>query len=71
MQGNARSGSELLACTGVVDQGSAAAAVGSDGGDGSGSGLVWSLRHSRARARTGVSSRGAQGTDHWTGKAHW
>ena len=71
MQGMARSGSGLRAHTGVVDQGSAAAAVGLDSGDDSDSGLVWSRRHSRAMARTGVSNRGAQGTDHWTGKAHW
>ena len=39
VQGKARSDSGLRARTGVVDQGSAAAAVGSDGGGDTGSGL--------------------------------
>ena len=45
VQGMARSGSGLHACTGVVDEGSAAAAVGSEGGGGTGSGLLWTRRH--------------------------
>ena len=63
MQGTARSDNRLRARTGVVDQGSAAAAVGSDGCGGTGSGLRRRLRQRRVRARTGASSRGAQGTD--------
>ena len=63
VQGMARSGSGLRVRIGVVDQGSAAAAVGSDGGGGIGSGLLWTRRHRRVRARTGASSGGAQGTD--------
>ena len=63
MQGTARSGSGLRARTGVVDQGSAAAIVGSDGCGGTCSGLRRLWRHRRVRARTGASSRGAQGTD--------
>ena len=39
-----------MGCAGVVDQGSAAGAVGSDGGDGSGSGLLRTRRHHRVRA---------------------
>ena len=49
MQGMARSGSGLRAHR--VDQGSATAAMGSDGGGGSGSGLLWGRRHRRVRAR--------------------
>ena len=64
MQGTAGSGSGLCTRTGVVDQGLAAAAVGLDGGGGSGSGLLWTRRHRRVRARTGARSLGAQGTDH-------
>ena len=63
VQGTARSGSGLCARTGVVDQGFAAMTVGSDGSGGTGSGLLWTRRHRRVRARTGASSGGAQCTD--------
>ena len=63
VQGTARSGSGLCARTGVLNQSSTAAAVGSDGGDDTGSGLLWTRRHRRVRARTGASSYGAKGTD--------
>ena len=63
MQGTNRSGSGLRALIGVVDQGSVAAAVGSEGCGGTGSGLRRRWRHRRVRARTGASSRWAQGTD--------
>ena len=63
MQGTARSGNGLRARTGVVDQGSEAAEMGSGGCGGTGSGLRRRRRHSRVRARTGASNRGAQGTD--------
>ena len=59
VQGMARSGSELRAHTGVVDQGSAAAVVGSDGGDALAMdccGLVGTagLGHERAQAAAGL-----------------
>ena len=55
VQGTARSGSGLCVRTGVVDQGSTAAAVGSDGGDRTGSGLLWTRRH-RQWAQTTVAA---------------
>ena len=60
VQGTARGGSGLRARTSVVDQGSVAAAVGSVGGGGTGSGLLWTQRHRRVRARMGASSGEAQ-----------
>ena len=57
MQGTARSGSGLRAHR--VDQGSVAAAMGSDG---SGSGLLWGRRHGRVRARYRGAQEWMQGT---------
>ena len=37
--------------------------MGSYGGSDTGSGLLWTQRHRRVRARTGASSDGAQGKD--------
>ena len=70
MQGTARSSSGLRARTGVVDLGSTVAVVGLDGdGGGSCSGLLWTQRHRRVKARASARSHGAQGADHWSGEA--
>ena len=71
MQGTARRDSGLCASTGVVDQGSVAVAVGSDGGDGFGSGLLQTRRHHKVRARTGASRCGAQGVVESRAQERW
>ena len=60
MQGTTRSGSGLHAHR--VDQGSAAAVVGLDGGGDSGSGLLWGRQHRRVKARVTWTRGEEQGT---------